>query len=183
MARRPGRDVYRVSVRGVGRVAAEFDRKQRALQDVLIAEVRQLGRRSTELLQEVAPRDTDDLHDAIEAIPYFRASSPRVSVRVAPLLGHQGDELDPYDYLDVTRRGHRSRRLRPVAARALKVHIAGHRNPAVFVFRSSVKGLQRGSQRDRPQTGDWVESAEPLLRREQEQSATRLGRQIRARVL
>lgn len=183
MPRRPGKDIYRVTVRGAGPVAANFTRRQRALQDVFIAEMRQLGTEATEVLRGFTPQDTGDLEQAVGAVPFFGvASSIRISIRVAPLLGHRGDERDNFDYLTVTRRGHRVSVITPVTARALKVHYAGHRNPAVFVYRGAQPATRSGSIRGGLK-GDWVEAAGPDLARLNDQAAERLGRQIRARVL
>ena len=141
MPRRAGADVYRLSVRGAGPLARDFSRAQRQIQDALVAELRRLGDDALDAFRDEAPEDTGDLHDALVAVPYFLANRPRVSIRVEPLDGHEGSERDGYDYFEVTRRGHRASRIHPKQAQALKVHLYGHRNPHLAVFRASVAGV------------------------------------------
>jgi hypothetical protein len=181
MAKR-GTSVYRVSVRGAGRVAAQFTRAQRQLQDELIAELRAFGREAQVVFVEEAPSDTDELREKITVVPFFgRAARPRISVRVRPdVEGHQGGSVDGYDYLRVTRRGHLSDRIHPKTARALKVHLEGHRNQHIFVFRRSVSGVPGRKSR---WTGDWVVPAAERAERLSLASERRLGRRIESRVL
>jgi hypothetical protein len=178
-----GTSVYRVSVRGAGRVAAQFNRAQRQLQDEMIAELRQFGREAQVVFVEEAYEDTGELKERITVVPFFgRAARPRVSVRVRPdLQGHQGGSVDNYDYLGVTRRGHRSRTITPKTARALKVHLEGHRNQQIFVFRHSVSGVP--AAKDSRWRGDWVLPAAERAERLSLASERRLGRRIESRVL
>ena len=80
------------------------------------------------------------------------------------------DPTSKYAYVRVTRYGHRKLAIFPRNAKALKVHLMGHRNPHIFVFRPNVDGAS-------PDT-DWAAAAadavEPLIRRAQ----TRLGREV-----
>ncbi len=176
MSRR-GTSVFRVGFRGAGRVAAQFDAAARQVQDAIVAELRQFGREGEAIFAAAAPEDTGDLADRIVAVPFFgRAARPRVSIRVRPdLQGHQGDEIDGYDYLDVTRFGHRRHEIVPRRARALKVHYAGHRNAAIFEFRASVPGV-------RPRV-DWVAVGADRCARASAIAERRLGRRIQSRVL
>lgn len=176
MARR-GTDVFRISVRGAGRAARSFTRMQRQTQDEIVAELRQFGEEARVLFVGAAPRDTEQLRERITAVPFFgRAARPRVSIRVRPdLEGHQGDKIDGFDYLDVTRRGHRSRTIEPRQARALKVHVEGHRNAEIFEFRASVPGARV--------TVDWVVPAAERAERLADAAQRRLGRRIERRVL
>lgn len=178
MAKR-GTNVYRVSVRGAGRVAANFTRAQRQLQDELIAELRQFGREAQVVFIEEAPEDTGDLQERITVVPFFgRAIRPRVSVRVRPdLEGHE----TRHDYLPVTRFGHRRRTIRPKTARALAVHTEGHRNQQIFVVRHSVSGVP--AAKDSRWKGDWVIPAAQRAERLAAASERRLGRRIDTRVL
>lgn len=175
MAQR-GTTVFRLSTRGAGRKASEFSRLARGVQDDIIAEVRALGRAAQQIFYDAAPSDTDDLRARIDAVPFFgRASRPRVSIRIRPdAQGHQGDTIDGYDYLGVTRRGHRKKLIVPKRARALKVHIEGHRNAQIFVFRRSVRGTT---------TTDWVLPAAERADRIAIASERRLARRIESRVL
>lgn len=176
MARRPGTDVFRINVRGAGAVARDFDRAARAVQDQLIAQLRDYGRQGQAILRAHAPEDTGQLRDKIVAVPFFRAVRPRVSLRVEPLESH-GDDGST-DYLDVTRRGHRSRRLHPTQARALAVHIAGHRAPPIY--RAYVHGVP--SDEGSKWRGDWVAEARPELEQLADRQERELGRRIERRL-
>jgi hypothetical protein len=163
-------DLFRLSVRGAGRVARDFDRSQRDIQDEIIRSLRRLGAEAHAILVGHAPEDTGDLIDAIQVVPYYRAAVPRVSIRVEGLEGHGGD---PRSYLNVTRYGHRSSRIYPKRARALAVHIDGHGEPPIY--RASVTGVSVMS--------DWVEDADPEIRTAARAEAHRLGRKIEGRVV
>lgn len=175
---RRGTAVYRLSIRGAGRKASQFTRMARDLQDEMIAELRQFGREAQIIFVEEAPKDTDDLSERIVAVPFFgRASRPRVSIRVRPdVEGHE----TPHNYLDVTRFGHRKRRITPRRATALAVHPAGHRNPHIVLYRSSVSGVPGEKSRWR---GDWVVPAAERADRIADAAERRLGRRIESRVL
>ena len=176
------RDVFRFNVRGAGTVARSFDRLQRSLQNDIIAELRELGIESTELFQKAAGEDTGQLAAHIRAVPYFRAVRPRMTITVDRLSGHEGAKITPYDYLGVTRRGHRKRRIYPKGARtALKVHIMGHRNPHLFIYRSSVSGVP--APEGSTWRGDWVSRAQPATDRLADEGQRRLGRRIERRLL
>lgn len=177
MARR-GTDVYRVSIRGAGRVASQLSRAARQIQDEIVAEIRQFGREAQLIFVEAAPEDTGDLRERITAVPYFgRAIRPRVSIRVRPdVEGHE----TPHDYLPVTRYGHRKRRIVPKTARALAIHPEGHRNPHIVVVRASVSGVPGKKSRWR---GDWVIPAAERADRLADAAERRLGRRLDSRVL
>lgn len=172
---RAGRSVYRVSLRGAGRRASEFSRLQRAIQDELVAELRQFGREGERLFRAAAPKDTRNLAGAIRAVPFFRAIRPRVRVAVERLDGHQGEGRDGFDYLAVTRRGHRRSVIVPREARALKVHVEGHRNAQIYEFRQAVRGSRPAS--------DWVVDAAQRADRVAALAERRLARRIESRVL
>lgn len=177
MARRPGTDVYRVNVRGAGRVARDFDRMARAIQDEIVAEIREFGAEAVEAFQQSAPKDTGDLVDAIDAVAFLRAIRPRLAIRIAPLRGHQGEVSDGFDYLRVVRFGHRKRLIRVRHARMLKVHYAGHRNPQIYDFRHVVPGAGPAGGRD------FVARAEPAVVKLADGAERRLGRRIERRAL
>lgn len=201
MPRRPGTSVFRVNVRGAGREARHFSRAARKLQDEIVAELRRFGAEAELLFRENASEDTGDLRDSIVAVAYFKAIRPRVSIRVEPLRGHEGERRTAFDYLDVSRFGHRRSRIFPTTKRALKVHIMGHRNPHAAIFRSSVRGFghpsrqevqaaaRRGGReavlqvRDAAKPVDWVSVAGEQAEKLSTDAAERLGRRIEARVL
>jgi hypothetical protein len=112
----------------------------------------------------------------------MRAVRPRVTIHVDRLSSHEGARLGPYDYLGVTRRGHRENRIYPKGMRrALKIHVAGHRNPHIYIFRSSVSGTP-GDEGSRF-LGDWVSRAAPGIELLADYSQARLGRRVERRVL
>ncbi len=183
--------MFRISIRGAGGAARDMRGLQRRVQTELVREVRELGAQAVVTFQGYAPEDTGDTIDAIFAVPYFgRASRPRASIRMRPLAGHGGV---PHDYRDVPRFGHRRRRITPKRGRALKVHIEGHRNAAIFVYRSAVRGVgwpsldtsgvdvQASRAAYRPR--DWVDLAAEQVERDSAPAASRLGRRIAARTL
>jgi hypothetical protein len=187
---RQARSVFRASTTGAGKVAANFDRARRDLQDELIKELRHIGLLAQLEVQETVEDygliDTEQLLEAIRAVPYFRARRPQVTIQVDRLRGHGGVD---HDYLNVTRFGHRRsvitprhQSVNPKHAPALKVHVAGHRSPAVFEYRSSVRGVGHGGDY---QPTDWT--IDPDMRRRLDDivddSATRLGRRIDAKLL
>lgn len=174
MARRSGTDVLRVNVRGAGKAAKDFNRMKRRIQDAINAELRLIGIASEDVFRDVAPEDTGQLGEAIRAVPLFRALRPSVRVLVEPLEGHGGNA---HDYLTVTRRGHKKRRIYPRTARALKVHVEGHRNPHAFIFRASVAGVGHEGEGAQPII-DWVSRAQPQITRTLDKAERRLGRRI-----
>lgn len=197
-------DVFRVSFEGAGEAARAFSRAQRRVQDAVIAEVRALGRESREAFKAAAPEDTGDLIDAIIDVPFFgRAAEPRVTIRVKTLRGHEGAKRDAFNYLNVTRFGHRQAVIRPRRARALKIHIEGHRNPHAAIVRMSAAGVghppqealhaaaRRGGGGQRQvrklraafKVRDWVEEIAPEINRLAAESERRLGRRVSAGLL
>lgn len=170
-------DLYRISIRGAGRRASQFSRAARAIQDDVNREIRLLGRETTAIFAEGAPRDTTDLARSIRAVPFFgRAARPRVSIRIENLHSHgAGKDID---YSSITRFGHKQKRIVPRQARALKVHPEGHRNQAIYYFRASVAGV--GVKRP---VSDWVVPATQRARRAIDRSERRLARKVETRIL
>jgi hypothetical protein len=192
-------DVYRVRVRGAGKLARDFSRAQRHLQDEIVRAVRELGADARDAAERYAPEDTRDLIEALVSVPYFgRAGEPRATVRVGRLRGHRGAKRDNHDYLNVTRFGHRKSVIYPKHKRALKVHIEGHRNPHAAIVRASVTGvghppqadLQRAARRGgggkrqirRLQSAyrrrDWVQDAAIEIDRLAAEAERKLGRRV-----
>jgi len=176
-------DVFRVSVRGAGSVAAELRGARRVVQDEIVREVRSLAEDAQEEYRTSMPEDTGDLKAAVSIAPFFRARRPRATVRLERVLGHQGAERDAEDYGPITLRGHRRRRITPrrLLGRggrpaALKVHYAGHRSPHLFIYRAGVEGSEAP-------VPNWSERAEANMRQLADRGATRLGRRIEARLL
>lgn len=172
MARVAGTDVLRVNIRGAGRAARDLDRVARGLQDDINAELRAYGLEAEAVYRDHAPKDTDQLQGNIRAVPFFRTIRPRLRVVVEPLEGHGGDGRD---YLAVTRRGHRKKKIAPRHRKALKVYVMGHRNPHIFVFRANVKGVSG--------INDWVSRADPQLQGLEANMERRLGRRIERRIV
>jgi hypothetical protein len=170
-----GTTVIRLNVRGAGRAAKDLDRAARGIQDDINAELRELGMWAEAIYMDEAPHDTGQIRGNVRAVPYFRTVRPRLRVVVEPLDGHGGDGRD---YLGVTRRGHRKARIYPRAAKALKVHLMGHRNPHMYVFRASVEGVGHGGSK----VMDWVSRAGPRIDRAERHAEQRLGRRIQRRM-
>ncbi len=172
MPARAGTNIYRLNVRGAGRVARDLEGLSREIQDAIVAELRELGLEAKAIYRGVAPEDdTGQLRENIDSVAFFRAVRPRVRVVVEPIQGHGGD---PRSYLDVSRYGHRKRKIRPVKRTALKIHYAGHRNPTIFVFRASAEGVRVPV--------DWVVEATPAIDRLVDKAESRLGRRIERRI-
>lgn len=139
-------DIFRISVRGAGRSAREFDDLQRFIQDELNREIRGLGRLAEKSFRSIAPIDTGEFVDTIRASVRFRAARPRVTIR-AEFQGHRSTPFedgygpDPgFADLNVTRFGHRQGALVARRARVLRIHPAGRRNPQIIEYRASVRG-------------------------------------------
>jgi hypothetical protein len=159
-------DLYRATVEGAGIRAAEFSRGQRRIQNTIIQEFRRMGRQVEQTYRDHAPRDRGIVRERTQAFVYFgRASEPQVTVRT-----FARDPESRYAYVRVTRWGHRKLAIFPRHSKALKVHIAGHRNPHIFIFRPNVDSAS-------PPT-DWAadagEAVEPII----DSVQTRLGREV-----
>lgn len=99
-----------------------------------------------------------------------RGMSSRVSGTVALVRADARNPESGYDYVGVTRFGHRVRRIYPRRARALRIPLPDGR----VIFRRSVRGF-------RPR-GDWAQRALPDIHREAERAARRLGIRLEARL-
>lgn len=168
MPRRAESVLIRGRVRGAGPVAAEFDQDQRQIQDEIIREFRTLARVAEDVYRSFAPEDSGRLRDTIDARVFLgNASMPRITVFARAL-----DPTNNFDYLDVTRFGHRRTFLEPRRARMLKVHYAGRdrAGEGPYVLRPNVSGAVVAS--------DWVEDAERVVEADFDAAASRLGRTI-----
>lgn len=74
-----------------------------------------------------------------------------------------------FDYVGVTRFGHRARIIRPVRAKALRIPVAGG-----FIFRKSVRGFHPKE--------DWAARASPEVERGAQDAVRRIGREISVRI-
>lgn len=172
-------DLFRISVRGAGRSARDFDDLQRAIQDELNREIRGLGRLAEKSLRSIAPEDTSDLVDTIKATVRFRAIRPRVTIH-AEFQGHRSVPFEA-DYapdpafadINVTRYGHRQSELVPRHARVLRIHPAGRRNPQIIEYRSSVRGASPNF--------DWVRVGTQPVEAAAEASSRALARRFETR--
>lgn len=152
------------TVTGAGPVAARFSRVERDLQTRLNGLMRRVGRTSERILKRAAPKDTRALADSIRAVPYSRAGDINVSIKAHA-------QRDGFNYLDITRFGHRRRVLTAKRkGRAMAVRYAGHRAPEVIAFAMRAEGYK-------PPV-DWVEKGWPLINRAVSVEATRMGREI-----
>jgi hypothetical protein len=158
--------VFRSTVRGVGQVAASHSRSKASLRNEIEASTRRLDREVPVLYREFAPRDTGELHRGIESRTYRRGagSNQTVGVEVTSSAGHS----------DITRRGHRRKRIYPKGTNVLKVHFAGRRFSST-IFRAWVRGHKPES--------DWAEDARPAVSRAVAVEASRLNRHVRTRFM
>ena len=144
---------------GAGYLSERLLRAARQLDREVAEEVQDLGDRAELIYAAHALRDTGRMARGIRAV----GQGDEVVVRA--------DARDPrsgFDYVGVTRFGHRVRVIRPnPPRRALAFTPKGGGGT---VFRRSVRGF-------RP-AGDWADRAYPQVRAEGERAAARLGRRI-----
>jgi len=161
--------VFRVSVRGAGRRAREFDRAARRTQDAINAELRELGRELERAYAAAAPVDSSRTRESVRAVLFFRAARPRVSIHAGAVDPDSG-----YPYLDVTRRGHRVARIYAKPGSVLKVH-SKPRTAGVYKLAQSVRGARPAE--------DWVAVASTRARPLFDRAERRLGRRLDTRLL
>lgn len=168
MPRHPETVLLRAQVRGAGPVAAEFDQDARQVQDAIIREFRTIARHAEDVYRSFAPEDSGRLRESVDARVFLgNASTPQITVYARAL-----DPTNNFDYLDVTRWGHRRTFIEPQRARMLKVHYAGRdrAGDGPYVLRPNVSGVV--------QPVDWVEEAEQVVEADFDAAASRLGRTI-----
>lgn len=119
---------------------------------------RQLADGAVTVYRRHAPRRTGRLSRGIRVIGGGNALTVRADAKNAET---------GYDYVGVTRKGHRVRVIRPRRARALKIQLAGG-----VIFRASAKGF-------RPRS-DWAQDARPGVLREGQTAQRDLSRRIGA---
>jgi hypothetical protein len=160
--------LLKITTEGAGPVAASFDRAQRRVQDSIITEFRYLGRVVGQTFADHAPSDSGRTARNVSARVFFgQASAPRITVRTRSIDPDTG-----FNYLDVTRYGHRS--LAIVPRRRLGLTIHGHRNATTGDGPSVVRAHATGS---RP-ASDWVEDAYRAVGLELDDAEQRIARGI-----
>lgn len=176
MASRPrqGELLLRVSVRGAGRTARDFDRAARGTQDEIVRELRELAVRSEIIVREYMPEDSGDLKEGLHARFFFRAARPRFTLQST--ARHQG-----YPYTAVTRFGHRKAVIegRPF----LTIHGPGVPRDGAPEHIARVVRQVRGFGFGEKQPHDWMEEAMPRVQGEMAIAASRIGRRIESRLL
>jgi hypothetical protein len=156
----PGKVILRASVRGARRKGYDLRRAGRRVQSSLLDEFAgRLAPESTRTVRAYAPHRSGRLERGLQG--RVRSYGGRISIEITSTARSDAG----YDYLPVTRFGHRKAIITPVHARALKIQ-----TPEGVIFRKSVRGY-------RPDH-DWVESAFRDLEDELDRAAERIGRTI-----
>lgn len=169
MAKTRGTAVFRYQPsQGIFRTAAQMSRAARELRNVIIREMRGSQDDVQDTFESRAPYDSDErdsyhLRDHIEA-RLFVAGRVRVTVYATAK-----DPRNGFDYLDITRKGHRGP-IRPKRAPLLRWRAGG---------RSFTAKETAGSHPD----SDWVEEALPEAEQIAEDVADRVGRVVYTRLL
>jgi hypothetical protein len=167
--------VFKIEVvRGGRDVAGRFARGSYRLEQAILAEFRELRGKIEDTFKQYAPSDRGEaggIKQHLKAALEFQRGQPGIAVRVSARDPESG-----FDYLEVTRYGHRKMVIFPTSGRkSLAVHYAGHRNPHIVEFRPYVPGATPDS--------DWVEDAQPQADRQVADAALRLGTRIETRVV
>lgn len=149
-------------MQGAGQRARDFSRAERALQDQLIAELRQLSVTSAELLRGVAPEKTGHLKMGIRARISFQAAHPMVNV-VSESRAAGG-----YNYTSVTRFGHRQAQITPRAGS--RFHGFYSEGYETEIYPKRVRGYRPAR--------DWVEAVMPQIKSELDRATRSLGRRF-----
>lgn len=164
-----GRALFRASVRGARRKGFDLSRAGRAIQrDILDEFAGNLAPRATEITRGFAPHRSGALERGIQA--QVRSYGGRVTVALYSTA--RSDE--GFDYMPVTRFGHRVAFIYPKHAKALRFIPEG-RPSGKPIFRAWVRGYKP--------THDWVEDALRELGQELDRAAERLSRRIDRRLL
>lgn len=171
MALRRGTVLFRASVQGAGRSAADFTKAERALQDELLTGLRRVAVRGLQLLRLAAPRDSGDMGDNLKVIEFPSASNPRVTFAAPTAPGHAGAE-DGYPYVAVSRFGHRKSIIEAKPGSRLTLHGPGR--DSISSRRVSVRGVRVAR--------DWVERPAGLTDREVLRMEQRMVRAVDVRL-
>lgn len=160
-----GKAIVRASVRGARRKGYGLRRAGRAIQTEILDEFAgNLAPEATKITRGFAPHRSGRLERGIKA--RVRSYGGRIILEV--LSTARSDE--GFDYLPVTRFGHRVPFIFPVKAKALKIPTAEG-----VIFRKWVRGY-------RP-THDWVEEAYLAMDDELDRVARDIGRAVDRRLL
>lgn len=129
-------DFLRVSVEGAGQrgqLMADYSKLERRTQDRINARMRSLSRRALPVIRAAAPKDSGRLRSGIESRLFFRAHEVRLTFGATAIR-------DGFDYVAVTRFGHRVAYITPKKKKVLKVSINGRGGRRIF--RRSVSGYR-----------------------------------------
>ncbi len=162
MARR--NDFITLTTRGAGdedQLAKDFTRAQRRIQDRVNRTMRLIDAETMPVYRTVAPSDTGELMRGLESRISFRAQRVRITVSVAA-------ERDGFDYVAVTRFGHRVRWITPKRKLAMTVHTQGRYS--MPILRHRVPGY-------RPRR-DWVVDGTRRVIQMVDRHSRELGRDI-----
>lgn len=164
-----GKAVFRASVRGARRKGYQLSSAGRAVQTDLLDEFAgNLAPRATEITRGFAPHRTGRLERGIQAA--VRSYGGRITVS----LFSTARSDTGFDYLPVTRFGHKEAIIYPKNAKAIAFIPSGAPSGKP-IFRAWVRGYHP--------LVDWVELAFRELEREMDAAADRLGRRIDRRLL
>lgn len=164
-----GTAVFRFQpAQGIHRTAVGLDKAARDLRSIMLREIREFAPEIAVIFEDYAPYDfdeRDDYHmaDHIE-VAIATAGRIRATVQVAAR-----DPATGFDYLDVTRFGHRGR-----IRRKNKSWLKWSNGSETFFARETAGHHPRS---------DWVEDARPEVEVETDRIAAHLGRTVYTRVL
>jgi hypothetical protein len=113
-------DLYRVEVTNARAVAGSFERGERRARTALVGNFRGAARQVEDAFRAEAPVASGRLRESVRAAVSFRAGSARINVAA----GARNPE-DGFNYLNVTRFGHRHMVIEPKEAERLAIHYAG----------------------------------------------------------
>lgn len=170
-------DVLRVTVRGAGTHAKSLRGAALELDSVIQSEMRTMGARCKQALQAAVPRGySDNLHDSVEVSPRRNVRRPGFEI-----VAGAEDEAG-FDYLKVSRYGHRKSRIRPVRGQALSI---AETFPGLD---AATRGPHKGrtalrSVRGQRPAVDWVAVGLANSDHELDQMAERVGRRVERRLL
>lgn len=152
--------VFRGSVRGARRAGHGLRSGAREIQRYLLDEFAyRIAPTATRIFRNFAPHDSGRLERGLQA--RVRSYGGRIVIEVVSTARSDRG----YDYLPVTRHGHRVAIIRPVHAKALRIPLAGG-----VIYRKFVRGYHP--------THDWAQSAFDAMDRELEAAQARIGRVI-----
>lgn len=166
-----GKVVLKVRARGADRLLRNFNAAADALPDDTLAAQRELGRRAEIVFSAHAPHRTGRLIRGIASI----VLGDKVIVK-----DEARNPASGYDYVGVTRFGHKAARIYPKHTPAVSLANGKSRRGALrfviggrVVYAASVAGYHPAS--------DWADDAMPEVQAEAQSVASRLGARVEAR--